>query len=185
MELAGVTVIAGPNRSGKSTIGRVLMTYGTLLRRMDELVRNRKLSLFLDHLGKLLGLSELLRSQLRRAGLLGFHGDNQKVDNIQSLKKPDENALQMKAFDSLAICVMTFARNVPMAELQQNAIFVVVYPTQNYSERFLASLGELAAENGKKQPLWNLDKLQNAGFFRKVYTVTDEEFNQMSILKAG
>lgn len=75
VELAGVTVIAGPNRSGKSTIGRVLMTYGTLLRRMDELVRNRKLSLFLKRLSGLLGLSELMRSRLRWAGEHDFSAD--------------------------------------------------------------------------------------------------------------
>ena len=75
VELGGVTVIAGPNRSGKSTIGRVLMTYGTLLRRMDELVRNRKLALFLERLGEVLGLSELLRYRLRRVGVHDFQAD--------------------------------------------------------------------------------------------------------------
>ena len=110
---------------------------------------------------------------------------NQKVDNIQSLKDSDDNTLQVKAFDSLSVCAMTFARNVSMAELQQKSIFVVVYPRQNYSERFLASLGELSAENGTMRPLWKLDKLQDAGFFRKVYTVSDEEFNRLSILNVG
>ena len=56
--LSGITVIAGPNKSGKSTIGRALMAYGTLLRRMDELVRNRRLSLFAGQLGTQMSLSD-------------------------------------------------------------------------------------------------------------------------------
>ena len=59
IRLDGLSVISGPNGSGKSTISRVLMTYVTCLRRMDELIRNRRIELFYNELIPLLKLSEM------------------------------------------------------------------------------------------------------------------------------
>ena len=70
ISLSGITAIAGPNKSGKSTIGRALMTFGTLLRRMDELVRNRKLQVFLSKVGAHLGVTEF--AQVRFLRLVDF-----------------------------------------------------------------------------------------------------------------
>ena len=64
--LSGITAVAGPNKSGKSTIGRTLMTLGTLLRRMDELVRTRKLRVFLSKVGESIGITELSEIRFRR-----------------------------------------------------------------------------------------------------------------------
>lgn len=105
---------------------------------------------------------------------------NQKVDNIQSLKEPDDNDLMKKAFDSLSVCAMTFTHGIPMAELQRKSIFIVVYPKQDYSVRFLEALNQLSSENGKVKPLWLLDKLENAGFFSKVLTIDDDQFRALS-----
>ena len=74
--LSGITVIAGPNKSGKSTIGRALMAYGTLLRRMDELVRNRRLSLLAGQLGTQIGLSDYNKYRFQQA----LVGDEQADD---------------------------------------------------------------------------------------------------------
>ena len=104
---------------------------------------------------------------------------NQKVDNIQSVKDPDDNDLMMKAFDSLSVCALTFARGIPMVELQQKSMFIVVYPKQDYSEKILEVLNELSAENGEVKPLWLLDKLENAGFINKVLTIDDEQFRTL------
>ena len=103
---------------------------------------------------------------------------NQRVENIQSLKDPDENDLMMKAFDSLAICAMTFTREIAMSELQQNSIFIVVFPKQDYSERFLEALGRLSSVKGKTSALWNLNKLEDNGFFSKVLTLDDGDFSK-------
>lgn len=104
---------------------------------------------------------------------------NQKVDNIQSIKEPDDNDLMKKAFDSLSVCAMTFTHGIPMAELQQQSLFIVVYPKQDYSVRFLEALNQLSSENGEVKPLWLLDKLENAGFFSKVLTIDDEQFRAL------
>lgn len=104
---------------------------------------------------------------------------NQKVENIQSTKDPSDNTLMMKAFDSLSICAMTFSRDMAMSELQDSAVFVVVYPRQNYSDRFLDVLGKLASGDGVSKPLWNLDRLVDAGFYKRVLTIDDEEFTKI------
>lgn len=104
---------------------------------------------------------------------------NQKADNIQSVKDPDDNDLMMKAFDSLSVCAMTFTHGIPMAELQQKSMFIVVYPKQDYSVRFLDVLNQLSSEKGEVKPLWLLDRLENAGFFSKVLTIDDEQFKAL------
>ena len=93
--LSGITVIAGPNKSGKSTIGRALMAYGTLLRRMDELVHNRRLTLFAEQLGEQTGLSEFYKTRLNRMFeyndlsddvlSLDFWNDKEKVARIATM----------------------------------------------------------------------------------------------------
>ena len=107
----------------------------------------------------------------------------QKVDNIQSLKAPEDNDLMKKAFDSLSVCAMTFSREISMAELQHYSIFIVVYPKQDYSVRILEVLNELSSENGETKPLWLLDKLENAGFFKKVLTIDDEKFSKLAFIQ--
>ena len=92
--LSGITVIAGPNKSGKSTIGRALMAYGTLLRRMDELVRNKRLTLLAVQLGEHIGLSDLNKSRFQRMLVsdeqaddflsLEFWKDKNKVSSLAS-----------------------------------------------------------------------------------------------------
>ena len=92
--LSGITVIAGPNKSGKSTIGRALMAYGTLLRRMDKLVRNNRLTLFAAQLAEQIGLSDLNRYRFQQALVndeqaddflsLEFWEDNVKVSSLAS-----------------------------------------------------------------------------------------------------
>ena len=104
---------------------------------------------------------------------------NQKVDNIQSTKEPDDNDLMKKAFDSLSVCAMTFTHGIPMAELQRQSLFIVVYPKQDYSIRFLEALNQLSSENGEVKPLWLLGKLENAGFFSKVLTIDEDQFRTL------
>lgn len=104
---------------------------------------------------------------------------NQKVENVQSVKEPTDNALMRKAFDSLSICAMTFSRDCSMADLQKSSAFIVVYPRQNYSDKFLSILNELSLGDGTRKPLWLLDRLQDAGFFRKVLTIDDREFGEL------
>lgn len=104
---------------------------------------------------------------------------NQKVDNVQSYDDSKENALMIKAFDSLSLCAMTFGRTISMHDLQKRAVFIVVYPKQNYSEQLLAALGRLADNNPNpwtRRPMWLLDKLLDAGFYRHILTVDDAEF---------
>lgn len=74
IEISGVTVIAGPNGSGKSTISRSLMTYATLLRRMDELVRDERVFEFIKTLVDVLELSELWMRRIKR--FVNLHMDN-------------------------------------------------------------------------------------------------------------
>ncbi len=107
---------------------------------------------------------------------------NQKVENIQSIKEPGDNDLMMKAFDSLSVCAMTFSYDSSMADLQRDSVFIVVYPKQDYSVRFLDALNELSSDKGEKKPLWKLDKLQDAGFFSKVLTIDDEEFGRLPFI---
>lgn len=104
---------------------------------------------------------------------------NQRVNNIQSVRDPDRNELMQKAFDSLSILAMTFGRNIPMKELQRHSTFIVVYPRQDFSERFNAILNECA--NGRDHPLWNLDKLTKNGFFAGIKTIDEEKLAAMSL----
>lgn len=76
VSLDGITVIAGPNKSGKSTIGRAFVTLGNVLRRMDETVRDRKLRQFMNRLGEYMGLSEFHISRLLRLMRLNFPGED-------------------------------------------------------------------------------------------------------------
>ena len=100
---------------------------------------------------------------------------NQKVDNIQSLKDADRNELMQKAFDSLTILSMTFGCHVSMRAIQKRSTFIVVYPQQDYSARFLETLNQCA----DGQPLWNLDKLTANGFYADVKTIHDGEFSSL------
>lgn len=104
---------------------------------------------------------------------------NQNVANIQSYDDSKENALVVKAFDSLNLCAMTFGRDISMQDLQKRSVFIVVYPKQSYSDQILAALGQLAGNNPdpwSRRPMWLLDNLLDAGFYRHILTVDDEEF---------
>lgn len=102
---------------------------------------------------------------------------NQRVDNIQSGKDPGQNELLQKAFDSLAIVAMTFGRASAMKDIQGRSTFIVVYPEQDYSERFLEALNQCAYN----RPLWGLDKLEDNGFYRKILTIHDGDFCRMAL----
>lgn len=104
---------------------------------------------------------------------------NQRPDNIQSVKDPDRNALMQKAFDSLTIAAMTFGRHLSMRQIQERSVFIVVYPKGDYSEKFLAVLGELAAIGNK--PLWLLDKLTDNGFYKHVLTIDETKFSTLHL----
>ena len=106
---------------------------------------------------------------------------NQKPDNIQSVKDPDRNELMQKAFDSLSIVAMTFGHQLTMRQIQERSVFIVVYPKREYSDRFLAALNELSTGTGERKPLWHLDKLTNAGFYKRILTINDEEFRALSL----
>lgn len=106
---------------------------------------------------------------------------NQKVNNIQSLEDADRNELMQKAFDSLTILSMTFGCHVPMRTIQKRSTFIVVYPQQDYSSRFLETLNQCA----DGQPLWNLDKLTANGFYADVKTVHDGVFSSLSLPYMG
>lgn len=60
----GITVVAGDNGAGKSTMGRCLMTYANAMRQMDSLVRNRRISKFISAVVSNLGLSEFAKHYL-------------------------------------------------------------------------------------------------------------------------
>lgn len=124
-------------------------------------------------------LEEALDAGVKKIKYCFIEFKNQKVDNIQSVKDQDDNDLIMKAFDSLSVCAMTFAHGIPMAELQQKSMFIVVYPKQEYSVKFLDVLNQLSSRNGDTKPLWLLDKLEDAGFFSKILTIDDEQFNAL------
>ncbi len=102
---------------------------------------------------------------------------NQKVGNIQSVKDQGKNELIQKAFDSLLVMAMTFGRNVSMKEIQEHSVFIVVYPKQDFSVRFLEVLNQCA----DSRPLWNLDKLISNGFYQSVHTISDEDFSELSL----
>ena len=106
---------------------------------------------------------------------------NQKPDNIQSVKDPDRNELMQKAFDSLSVVAMTFGHQWTMQQIQERSVFVVVYPRMEYSDRFLAALNELSTGTGGRKPLWHLDKLTDAGFYKRILTINDEEFCALSL----
>lgn len=56
--LESITTIAGSNGTGKSTVGRVLVTFLNVMRQMDALLINRKLSCFFEGLQRLLKLPD-------------------------------------------------------------------------------------------------------------------------------
>ena len=58
INLNGLTVIAGSNGTGKSTLGRCLMTYVSVMRQLDTLVRYRKIDKFVEYLVSVVGLSD-------------------------------------------------------------------------------------------------------------------------------
>ena len=120
--LSGITVIAGPNKSGKSTIGRALMAYGTLLRRMDELVRNKRLTLLAVQLGEHIGLSDLNKSRFQRMLVsdeqaddflsLEFWKDKNKVSSLAS--KIFKTIQQLRANE----LIETFS-NIDLSDISQ------------------------------------------------------------------
>lgn len=56
-----ITTIAGSNGTGKSTVGRVLVTFLNVMRQMDEFLIDKKLTYFFEELQRLLKLPESWR----------------------------------------------------------------------------------------------------------------------------
>ena len=56
--LDSITTIAGSNGTGKSTVGRALVTFLNVMRQMDELLIDKKLSYFFEKLQGLLKLPD-------------------------------------------------------------------------------------------------------------------------------
>jgi predicted ATPase len=56
--LNSITTIAGSNGTGKSTVGRVLVAFLNVMRRMDDFLINKKLSYFFEELRRLLKLPD-------------------------------------------------------------------------------------------------------------------------------
>ena len=102
---------------------------------------------------------------------------NSKLSSIQSVKDPDRNELMQKAFDSLTIAAMTFGRRLAMQQIQERSVFIVVFPSKNYSEMLLANLSELAGRGDK--PLWNLDKLASGGLYKRILTIDETRLSDM------
>ena len=87
-----------------------------------------------------------------------------------------EFSLTQKAFDSLAIAGMTVLQNVPVADIMNNAVFIVVRlgnaPTS--FDELASRITSLAT--GGDPVFWGLNKLKKNGFFRGVHTWTETEF---------
>ena len=87
-----------------------------------------------------------------------------------------EFSLKKKAFDSLAIAGMTVLQDVPGKDIMDHAVFIVVRlgDTSRSLNGLINNITRLGT--GGNTILWGLDELKRNGFFREVYTWTEDEF---------
>lgn len=72
IRLDGITVIVGPNGSGKSTISRALMTWCSVIRRMEKLALNERLKSLRDAVNEILRSNDIPGIRFSMLGERGF-----------------------------------------------------------------------------------------------------------------
>lgn len=94
-----------------------------------------------------------------------------------------EYSLRKKGFDSISIAAKTVLQGVPAKTIMDNAVYIVVRRNRDVGSvlEFLNDLtsvsgGIVGSAKGSSPVLWNLDKLKVLGFFKEVYTWTENEF---------
>lgn len=88
-----------------------------------------------------------------------------------------EFSLKQKAFDSLLIAGATVLQGIPLKDIMDNAIFIVVRLDNNATPSSLTALAERFARlSTGSSVLWNLEELKKQGLFSEVHTWTESEF---------
>ena len=100
---------------------------------------------------------------------------NQREQNVIATQ------IRNKVFGSLLLATLTIANHETMQGLMDKAVFVVVFPDQNYLDMIGRGLSKFAAPGSI--PLWGLNKLESAGIIRKAYTVPDSAFATLPLLQ--
>lgn len=93
--------------------------------------------------------------------------------------------LRQKAIDSLYVAALTELRDVPMRDIQRNAVLIVVHKDDPSSEsmlRFAENLRRLAKSSDSPPPraiLWDLSVLKDIGMYSDILTLTESQFAEI------
>lgn len=99
---------------------------------------------------------------------------NQPAKNIEGEK------VKSKAVGSVTIAALTVGQSLAMREVMAKTVYVVVFPTQDYSTQIGYWLAK-QANGGARATLWGLDELVSGQMLSDAYTLTDQEFQTLQI----